>query len=129
MYRIDAGTTAANDQKDEYERVYNLVELLSSQAGAWLMDGAQEDGRKVNRTELLDQLIAASGIKNKDKIFDPYTQENDKTKPFTPEMLNDPQLVSMLQQQIQGQSEEQPQVPQDIQQNQEVQQLQPMEAA
>ena len=129
MYRIDAGTTAANDQKDEYERVYNLVELLSSQAGAWLMDGAQEDGRKVNRTELLDQLIAASGIKNKDKIFDPYTQENDKTKPFTPEMLNDPQIVNMLQQQIQGHPEEQPQVPQDIQQNQEVQQLQPMEAA
>ena len=93
------------------------------------MDGAQEDGRKVNRTELLDQLIAASGIKNKDKIFDPYTQENDKTKPFTPEMLNDPQIVNMLQQQIQGHPEEQPQVSQDIQQNQEIQQLQPMEAA
>lgn len=122
LYQVDAGTTTANDQQEEFDRVLAISNFLASPAGQWLVQGSMEEGRKISRTELLDQIFTASGIKNKDKIFDPFAQDSSQNqggngtqpKQFDLSMLNNQDLAARLagseqsQPDMQQQATEQP---------------------
>ena len=99
LYQIDAGTTAANDQQEEFNRVITVANFLASPAGQWLVQGATQENRNIDRAELLDQVITSSGIQNKDKIFDPLGQQTAAAQPpqFDPSMLKNPQLAQQAQ--------------------------------
>lgn len=116
LYQLDVGTTAANDQKEEFDRVLAIANILASPAGQWLIQGAEQEGRNISRTELLDQIFTSSGIKNKDKIFDPFAQQTQPgVEQFDPSMLNNPEVAAQYQQMMAaqgGQPEQEQQVAQ-----------------
>lgn len=111
-YIIDAGSTAANDQSEEYERVLGMIDFINSPSGQSMVAELNAAGKQFNYVELLEQYLAVSGIKNNDKLIVNLGQPAVAPlaagqvsnladgEMFTPEMLQDPSVRGVLQQEI-----------------------------
>lgn len=107
-YNIDSGSTSANDRKEEFERVNTFISMLGTDIGKEMVASLQSKGQKLDMSAVLEQFIAATGIKNRDKLItdlseselqqgdSPTAIEEDGGEYFNPSTLTSPEIQNML---------------------------------
>lgn len=108
-FYLDAGTTMATDDQQEYERLQSIGEMLSTPEGQQLLAGLQQEGRQFSAGAFLKKLFIASGTQDWEDIIPEVSAQQPAqggAQQFDPSMLSDPQAMAMYQQsQAQGQGQ------------------------
>lgn len=97
LFQIDANSSIASDEVEEFEKTKGIIELLATPAGQAMIEAAKAKGFEFHPEELLKQLLITSGIRNRDKIYTPIP-EGDQDEEFDARsMIKDPSLLQQLE--------------------------------
>ena len=101
-FRLDIGSSAENDEKEEFERVETVIEMLQSPFGQKASEVLAAQGKEIDYELILEQFLSAANIKNRDQVIRPLTtpqeidSESDIAEDFNPDMIEDPILKQAM---------------------------------
>lgn len=100
-FRIEAGSSIENDEKEEFERVQKVIEMIESAFGQKAIEEMEKRGETLDYKLIFEQYLASSNVVERDKMIIPKKAEDmgDK-KPweqnFSENMITDPNLQNMM---------------------------------
>ena len=100
-FRIEAGSSIENDEKEEFERVQKVIEMIESAFGQKAIEEMEKRGETLDYKLIFEQYLASSNVAERDKMIIPKQAEDmgDK-KPweqnFSENMITDPNLQNMM---------------------------------
>ena len=104
-FNLDVGSSAENDEKQEFERIKAVIDMLETPFGEKAIQQLEATGKTFDYSELLNQFLNSANVKNKDKmiiakqepkISDENTTNDDISEDYNPNMITDPNLQKIV---------------------------------
>lgn len=110
LFNVDIGSTMANDEAEEFERLNALVEALGTPTMQQGVEQLKAEGREVDLGAITEQYIKSSNLKGSDKFIRdvPLSKQEDEVddideetaqsdgEMFNPEMIQTPELQQLV---------------------------------
>lgn len=73
-FDIDVGSSAENDDKEEFERTQVVIDMLQSSFGEKVIQYLEASGETIDYKVIFEQFLAAAKVKNREKMIIPSQQ-------------------------------------------------------
>lgn len=78
-FDIDVGSSAENDDKEEFERTQVVIDMLQSPFGEKVIQYLEANGETIDYKVIFEQFLAAAKVKNREKMIIPSQQSEQPT--------------------------------------------------
>lgn len=101
-FNIDIGSSAENDDKEEFERIQSVKDMVESPFGQKAIEQFEANGETFDYKELFQQYLAAANIKNQEKMIVKVSENiaheldpSDYSENFNSDMITNPDLQNL----------------------------------